>query len=149
MPTCTFFGHRDCPDSVFEELKKTIMDLIEKRGVKTFLVGNSGNFDALVRRSLKELKKEYDFEYFVVIPRVLSNAENEYYKEKGEILLLPDGFEKVPPKFCIDYRNKYMLNKAEYVVSYVTHPFGGAAKFTEMAEKQNKAVINIASPANP
>ena len=144
MPTCTFFGHRDCPDIVFETLRKTIIQLVENNGVKTFLVGNNGNFDALVRKSLKELKKEYDFEYFVVIPRILSNAENEYYKEKGENLLLPDGFEKVPPRFCIDYRNKYMLRRSEYVVAYVTHPFGGAAKFTEMAEKMKKEVISLA-----
>ena len=38
-----------------------------------------------------------------------------------------------------------MLQRADFVVTYVTHSWGGAAQFAEAAEKQGKAVYNLAS----
>lgn len=36
-----------------------------------------------------------------------------------------------------------MIEQADYVITYVTHSWGGAAKFKELAEKKGKTVINI------
>ena len=36
-----------------------------------------------------------------------------------------------------------MIEQADIVVTYVTHSFGGAAQFKEMAEKQGKTVIEL------
>lgn len=36
-----------------------------------------------------------------------------------------------------------MIDKSDYVVVYITHPWGGAAQFKELAEKKGKAVINL------
>ena len=36
-----------------------------------------------------------------------------------------------------------MIEKSDYVVTYVHHSFGGAAQFKEIAEKKGKIVINI------
>ena len=36
-----------------------------------------------------------------------------------------------------------MVDKAEFVITYVEHNFGGAAKFKEYAIKKEKIVINI------
>lgn len=58
--------------------------------------------------------------------------------------VLPAGFENVPPQFALDYRNHYMLKNADYVVTYITHNYGGAAKFAGKAENRQKKVINIA-----
>lgn len=41
MLVCTFFGHRECPESVKSKLLDAIKDLI-KRGADTFYVGNNG-----------------------------------------------------------------------------------------------------------
>lgn len=46
-------------------------------------------------------------------------------------------------RFAISWRNKWMLEKADYVITYVTHTVGGSAKFKEMAIKKNKRVIEI------
>lgn len=63
-------------------------------------------------------------------------------EEKTHTVLPPD-FEKTPPRFAIDRRNHYMLKQADFVVTYVTHSFGGAAKFAQMATRQKKIVIPL------
>jgi len=37
-----------------------------------------------------------------------------------------------------------MLKQSEYVVTYITHSWGGAAQFAEKANRQNKTVISLA-----
>lgn len=137
MKICTFFGHSDCPETVYCLLKDNIEDLIIHNEAVWFYVGNQGSFDFLVIKALKELKKEYfNIEYRVVLAYLPEeDVENSIY---------PEGLEIVPKRFCIDKRNRWMLNKSDYVVSYVKRSSGGAAKFTDIAKKQNKKVINIA-----
>lgn len=36
-----------------------------------------------------------------------------------------------------------MLEHSDYVVTYITQPFGGAFHFAELAKKKGKQVINI------
>ena len=57
--------------------------------------------------------------------------------------IYPEGIESVPKRFAISWRNKWMLTESEYVVAYVKHSWGGAAKYYEMAEKKGKNVINL------
>ncbi len=38
-----------------------------------------------------------------------------------------------------------MIEKSDYVVTYVKHTAGGAGKFKELAEKKKRIVINIAT----
>lgn len=53
MCVCTFFGHRDCPESIRPLLRAAIVDLIEKHRVRLFYVGNEGNFDRMARAYYK------------------------------------------------------------------------------------------------
>ena len=57
--TCTFFGHRDAPDTIKPILREKIIDLIENRGVDLFYVGNQGAFDRMTIKVLRELKEKY------------------------------------------------------------------------------------------
>ena len=74
------------------------------------------------------------------MPGEKTEYENYYAEEET---LLPDGIEVGPARFAIDRRNKWMIEQADYVITYVTHSWGGAAKFKELAEKKGKTVINI------
>ena len=58
--------------------------------------------------------------------------------------MLPEGIENVPPRFAISWRNKWMLKQADMVITYITHSWGGAAQFADLAKRQRKQVINIA-----
>ena len=56
---CTFFGHRDSPETIKPKIRAAVIDLIENHGVTMFYVGNQGNFDRMVRSVLKEVTTAY------------------------------------------------------------------------------------------
>ena len=58
--TCVFFGSRDIiKEKVKILLREIIIELIEKKGIVDFYVGNQGSFDLLVQKTLKEIKSIY------------------------------------------------------------------------------------------
>lgn len=149
MHACTFFGHRDCPDTVKPELRSVIEELIVQHGVDTFYVGNNGRFDAYVRDVLRSMRSAYPHIRYAVVLSHLPTEVREY--EDHLDTMLPEGVENTPPRFAIEYRNRWLLRNSEYVICYVRNTWGGAYKFTKKAGKQGKHVINLceAGPALP
>lgn len=135
---CTFFGHADAPESCEAELIRVITALIEKDGADTFYVGTHGSFDKMVYRVLFNLSKLYSIKFYAVLSAI-PVKESQDYKET----LVPEGLENVPPRFGIDYRNRWMIKNSDCVIAYVNRPFGGAAKFKNLAERRGKLIINI------
>ena len=138
--TVTFFGHKDTPKEIKPTLRTTLVDLIENHGATEFYVGNNGNFDTMVRRQLENLSQTYPITYNVVLA-YLPTKKNEYEDHSNTIL--PEGIETVPKRFAISYRNKWMIDQSDVVVTYVTHTYGGAWQFKAMAERQGKMVIEL------
>ena len=147
MGVCTFFGHQNTPNSIRPKLKQTLEELIVKHDVSMFYVGNHGQFDALVKSVLQELKIVYPhIEYAVVLaymPKLEQNDSSVDFTDS----FLPEGIETVYPRYAISWRNKWMLRQADYVVTYVTHSWGGAAQFEQLAKRQHKTVIKLSSDA--
>lgn len=138
--TVTFFGHSDAPDTLRDKLKDLLIDLITNRGADLYYVGNNGNFDRLVISVLKELKGIYSYiEYRVV----LAYLPTENFAELANTEY-PEGIELVPKRFAICFRNKWMIEQSDVVVTYVVRAYGGAAKFADKAIKNGKNVINLA-----
>lgn len=139
MSACTFFGHRDCPASIRSSLYAVLIRLIETEGVTSFFVGNQGAFDAAVQSVLRDLQSNYPaITCTVVLAYMPRQPEND-----GLATMLPEGIEKVPKRFAISWRNRWMLDHADYVVTYVTHAWGGAAQFAVRARKQGKRVYPL------
>ena len=59
MLACTFFGHKDCPETKYSNILRAIQNLIKEKKVTTFYVGTQGNFDSLVYRALCCLQTDY------------------------------------------------------------------------------------------
>ena len=138
--TVTFFGHKDTPKEIEPTLRSTLIDLIDNKNVNVFYVGNNGNFDTMVRRQLEDLSKTYPITYSVVLA-YLPTEKNKSVNLTNTIY--PECLEIVTKRFAISWRNKWMIQQSDIVVTYVTHNFGGAAQFKEMAERQRKTVINL------
>ena len=138
---CTFFGHRDAPESIKPLLREVLLKLIENQGITQFYVGHQGNFDTMARSLLVEFEQTHGIRYEIVLA-YLPKKEDPHIAAYH--IILPEGIETVPPRFAIEYRNKWMIDHSDIVVTYVTHPFGGAAKFKEMAQKKKKTIIEIA-----
>ena len=137
---CTFFGHKDTPKEIEPTLRTTLVDLIENKNVTVFYVGNNGNFDTMVRHQLEDLSHTYHITYNVVLA-YLPIKKSEYDDSTNTIY--PEGIETVPKRFAISWRNKWMVQQSDVVVTYVTRNFGGSWQFKEMAEKQGKTVIEL------
>ena len=136
--TCVFFGHKDTPSSVKEELEKLLIDLIVNKGIKHFLVGNNGSFDFMVKKVLSELEKSYDITYSIVLAYLPKDNH-----EDCSNTLFPEGIELAPKRFAITYRNRWLVNQSDFVVCYVNHSYGGAWQYMKMAQSKNKTVINL------
>lgn len=140
--TITFFGHRNSPSSILDTLKNILIDLIEHHQADHFYVGNQGAFDLMIYELLKELKIQY--------PSIQYNVVLAYFPEESgqgrideEHTIYPDGLEMVPRKFAIDRRNHWMIEQSDAVVTFVERPFGGAAKFKEIAQRKKKRIIEL------
>ena len=109
-----------------------------------FYVGNQGCFDFMVKKILKELKFDYsNINYAVVLAYMPCKRAEFNYKDYDDTLY-PEGLENTPLKYAISKRNRWMIEKSDYVVTYVTRAVGGAVQFKELAEKKGKIVINLA-----
>lgn len=146
MNSCTFFGHRDTKSYQIEKsIIAIITDLITNHDVNNFYVGNNGSYDKAVYKILYELKKS-------IFPKINIYLVLAYLPKKDEFDLTdysnsiyPEGIEKVPPRFAIEYRNKFMIENSKYVITYVKRQTGGASKFKELALKKQKTVIEISN----
>ena len=61
MKACSFFGHRDTPqtEQLKQKVRETVERLIVEEGVNTFLFGSRSNFDELCHIVVTELKEKY------------------------------------------------------------------------------------------
>ena len=111
--------------------------MIDNEGADEFYVGNHGNFDRMAIAVLSELSETRAFHFYVVLAYLPAEKE----KPRADHTILPDLSEKIeniPPRFAIHYRNKFMIEAADVVVTYVQHSWGGAAKYKRLAEKKNR-----------
>ena len=136
-----FFGHSDTPWSIQPKLREVTLDLIDNEGADEFYVGTHGNFDRMVASVLSELSETRAFRFYVVLAYLPAEKESPC----ADHTILPNGIENIPPRFAINYRNKFMIEAADIVVTYVKHSWGGAAKYKRLAEKKNRRVIEFST----
>lgn len=141
---CCFFGHKDIPSGLTERLLPVLAGLIAE-GVDSFLVGNQGGFDSTVLHTLRLLKEKHPYITYNVVLAYMPGAREEWSAYEPMETFYPEGLESVHPRYAISWRNKWMIQESDVVVTYITHSWGGAAQFAELAERKHKRVINIAS----
>ena len=149
---CCFAGH----SSVFgkkdlsEKLKKEIVNLIENHNVTTFYSGGKGDFDWLCAHMIDDLKKDYPFIKSYYILSYMPKEKDEY---DNALKIFDDtiypNIEKVPPRFAIIKRNKWMIDNSDFLIAYVENHFGGAYKTLQYAEKKKDIkIINLVDEKN-
>lgn len=142
MAGCTLFGHRECPEEIRPIFTEVLVDLIENHNVDLFYVGNQGRFDTIVRGVLQKLQRKYPHIDYAVVLAYIPEKKSKY--EDFSDTIVPEGIESVPPRFAISWRNNWMLKHSDYIVTYVTHDWGGAYKYAQEAIRQSKHVRNLA-----
>ena len=143
---CCFAGHRSIADKydlsvqIYEKCEK----LICQCGVKTFWVGNYGSFDTLAAGIVRKLKSKYsDIELDLFLPYVTKtiNEYREMYYKEYDHMIIADMPENTPVRYRILKCNQFMIEQSDFLIAYVNHSFGGAAKTLEYARKKKQIEI--------
>ncbi len=146
--TVTFCGHSDFYKT--DEYEKCVMDYLEKNiGNKAaeIYLGGYGNFDDFAYHCCKKYKETHSNISLVFVTPYLNESYNKNHldlqKKKYDDVIYPD-IENKPKRVAILYRNKYMVEKADFVIAYVKHDFGGAYTTYKYAKKKEKPIFNLA-----
>lgn len=138
---CCFLGHRVVTEDINDRLKEEIEKLITNENVTTFYAGHQGAFDGMVLTALKQMKDKYPQIVYSVVLAYLPTSADSLLDEKNT--LYPEGIESVPKRFAILWRNDWLISHSDYVICYITHITGGAAKYVAKAKNKGKYIINI------
>lgn len=142
---CTFFGHSECYGLDVAVLRSAIAELIEQ-DVTEFVVGNHGQFDAMVFSCLQDLSKVYPKIAYSVALAYLPTRKDDYDIYHGHSFY-PEGQEIGPARFAIERRNRWMIDASDCCLCYINHTWGGAYKFARMAKNRGLQVFNLGSEA--
>lgn len=145
----TFCGHGDFVGEKEEKLKlMSILEQVIGESSAEFFLGGYGGFDAFAYACAKEYKKRHEkVSLIFVTPYMTEEYQKKHLepiKDAFDAILYPD-IEGKPLRFAISYRNKYMVEKADIVIAYITHGWGGAYKTYEHARRKGKRIINLGS----
>lgn len=144
----TFCGHSEIFLFQKDKLITEILEYLKKLGQTeplTFYMGGYGEFDQIALNCAEEYKKTRSDTKIVFITPYL---DDKYLKNKLPLkkcydeIIYPE-IEHVPKKFAIIERNKWMIEKCDFLIAFVKYNSGGAYQTLEYAKKRKKPFINL------
>lgn len=144
----TFFGHSHfCRTKEYEEKMLLFLEnTVGNQAVDMFL-GGYGEFDSFAYYCCKKYKETHSSVSLVFVTPYMTQEYQKKHLEsqkfRYDLIIYPE-IEKKPKKFAIAYRNRYMIEKSDFVVTYVSHDWGGAYTAYKMAKRIGKNVFNLA-----
>lgn len=143
---CTCFGHREIYTDVSRDLSELLENLILSHGVTEFWTGGRGSFDESFSLAVRVLKRRYpDIKLILIVPYFSSdlNTHKQLYESLYDDVVIPDILANVHPKAAITKRNQWMIEKCDYVITFVYRDFGGAHIAKKYAKQLGKTVFEI------
>lgn len=143
----TFCGHAHFSKSEEYE-QKMLAFLEEKVGDRSadMYLGGYGDFDSFAYDCCKRYKETHPKVslLFITPYMTVEYQQNhlEYQKTRYDDIIYPE-IENKLPRLAISYRNKWMVEKADYVVAYVNHDWGGAYTTYKHAKRKGKFIFNF------
>ncbi len=143
----SFFGHADFRRS--KEHENTILSLLaEKVGDAPcdMFLGGYGGFDIFAYDCCKKYQESHPHVSLVLITPYLGTAYQHSHLKNHQLrydTIVYPALEDRPKRFAISYRNKYMVEKADLVIAYIDHDWGGAYRAYQYARRKGKLCFNI------
>lgn len=141
--SCFFIGHREAGPEILPALEAAIEKHISEYGVTEFIVGHYGGYDRLAARALVAAKKCHpEIRLLMLIP--YHPAECPVETPPGfDGTFYPPGMESVPRRFAIVRANRYMIDRSDYLISYVWHPASNARNLFDYARQKTICITNL------
>ena len=137
-----FCGHADYFGGENDE--RHILKILETQSKGESLeiwLGEYGGFDRFAHCCAQKYKEKHPETRLIFVTPYISVGKDQQYRF-DEILYPP--IEHVPPKFAISYRNRWMVDNADFMIAYVVREFGGAYTMYRYAKRKKKEIFNIA-----
>lgn len=167
MKACSFFGHRDTPQT--EELKEKVREVVERliveEGVDAFLFGSRSSFDELCHIVVTEIKEKYPHIRRIAYlckheagclvgtgmelkRKIKEITGRDVYVREFEEIKKTDRVNSAGRASYIE-RNQWMIDDSEIVVCcmVVVYQTGksGTRQSVKYAKKKNKRCIFVCS----
>ncbi len=140
----TFCGHSKAFINFKKEKLINIFKKLSSNSPLEFLLGGYGEFDKFALSCAVEYKTIYSNSKLIFVTPYINQSYGKLQNAKyiyDEIIYPP--LESVPKKFAIIERNKWMVEKSDFIISYISHDYGGAFNTYKHAKKLNKKIINL------
>ena len=152
--TCAFSGHRDLQPSEIPALQAKLTKEIRKliaNGVTRYIAGGAVGFDMMAAICVLNLKSQE----FPHLHLTLALPCPHHYKTWGQadkqlllhLLERSDEVVFVSTEYapgCMQKRNRYMVDRAEYLICYRMRNSGGTAYTENYARKNGLRIHNLA-----
>ena len=142
----TFCGHNGMlNNSVDKKLEEALRSVLCEDPAAVFYLGGYGSFDNLCNEELKKLQEEFPLLRRIYVSPYLDPENSRLQKAKlfYDESLYPFT-DRVLPKYAIIKRNQWMVDKADLLIAYVEHSWGGATMTLEYAIKRHKKRLRFA-----
>ena len=133
---CFMFGHATTPYDAISLIEAAAEKQYNEQSIRTFIVGNRGNFDSLAATAIKNLKKKYS-DISLLLLLAYHPAERPVHLTEGFDKSYYPLIENVPRQYAIVRANKYMVDTADSIICYVNR-IGNTRKLLEQAQKRQK-----------
>ena len=143
----TFCGHAQFP-RLKEYEQKILAFLTEKVGdtPADMYLGDYGGFDDFAYECCKKYKESHpNISLIFITPYMTVEYQRnhlEIQKKRYDEIIYPE-IEDKPLRFAIIYRNRWMVEKADYVICGISYDWGGAYKTYQYAKRKQKMIFNI------
>ena len=150
MSVCTFAGHREVYQAnIADKLDEAISRIIKNDDCFRFLVGGMGDFDGMCSSAVRRAKRNYPNKQIsleLILPYLTQelNENKSYYEISYDDVVVPIELAGVHYKSAITKRNRWMVDKSDWMIAFVYRDFGGAYTSLRYAEKKGLQIINLA-----
>lgn len=150
MTVCTFAGHREVYQAnIADELDEAISRILKNDDCFRFLVGGMGDFDGMCSSAVRRAKRNYPNKQIsleLILPYLTQelNENKSYYEISYDDVVVPIELAGVHYKSAITKRNRWMVDKSDWMIAFVYRDFGGAYTSLRYAEKKGLQIINLA-----
>ena len=150
MLSCTFAGHRNLfLPNADRKIEMALDGLIARDEPLVFYTGGMGEFDSKCASAVRAAKHRHhgkEIRLILVLPYMSNrlNTDRNYYESSFDDVMIPRELAGIHPKAAIQKRNRWMVDRSDYLIACVHRDFGGAYETAQYAMRKGVPVLNLA-----